>query len=142
MDSFKIENFEKDFPAEKIKYKRINGEQTLVIFNNLREKLFLQMEQEEFFKKLENLEYTYTMYINKDVTQFKSSFLEHINNFEKNLFVFNINFDDLDYIDSKDLLNFFDYIWYPSSDDFLIFDSSYSWLIYVTHFGSLNIFLP
>jgi hypothetical protein len=48
-------------------------------------------------------------------------------------------FDDVDEIKFADLESHFTDIWYPSSDDIEVFDSSLKWLIAVSHDGSVGI---
>jgi len=38
-----------------------------------------------------------------------------------------------------DVERWFDYIWYPTSDDLYLFDSTMSWLLYVHHDGHLYV---
>lgn len=42
-------------------------------------------------------------------------------------------FDDIDRIALYDLSKYFDYIWYPSSDDIEIFDEGLDWFVLVRH---------
>ena len=48
-------------------------------------------------------------------------------------------FDDIDLISLKDLVSFFDDIWYPAADDLDIFDPSLNWILSVTHSGQIRI---
>lgn len=47
-------------------------------------------------------------------------------------------FDDIDQMKFDDFCMFFDYIWYPSSDDIEIFDESLSWIILIHHTGDIK----
>lgn len=38
-----------------------------------------------------------------------------------------------------DLANFFDYIWFPSSDDVDIFDASFDWILSIDHAGFVKL---
>ena len=49
------------------------------------------------------------------------------------------HFDKIDTLAFKDLAVFLGYIWYPSSDDIDIFDSSFSWIVSITHQGEVYI---
>lgn len=49
------------------------------------------------------------------------------------------HFDCLDELSTGDLIEFFDDIWYPSSDDLDILDQNYQWLISVDHMGLVSI---
>ena len=48
-------------------------------------------------------------------------------------------FDDVDEIRFADLESHFTDVWYPSSDDIEVFDVSLTWLIAVSHDGSVGI---
>lgn len=44
---------------------------------------------------------------------------------------------------SLELLNeYFDYLWYPGSDDIEVFDQSLSWILTIRHDGVVGIWLP
>ncbi|MEN6450107.1 MAG: hypothetical protein ABFC96_06425 [Thermoguttaceae bacterium] len=47
-------------------------------------------------------------------------------------------FDDIDRMKLDDLADCFQSIWYPSSDDIDVFDSTLSWIVSVTHYGSVR----
>jgi len=46
---------------------------------------------------------------------------------------------DVDRIAFADLSRYFDWIWYPASDDIEIFDESFAWLVFVDHEGQLSV---
>jgi hypothetical protein len=46
-------------------------------------------------------------------------------------------FDDIDEMQLDDLSKYFDDIWYPSTDDLDVFDSTFSWVLSVTHDGRI-----
>jgi len=43
----------------------------------------------------------------------------------------------VDEMSTKDLSQYFDDIWYPSSDDILVFDSSIDWALAIFHYGAV-----
>ena len=47
-------------------------------------------------------------------------------------------FDQIDRMKLDDLADFFQNIWYPSADDVDIFDSTLSWIVSVTHSGTVK----
>lgn len=86
----------------------------------------------------------------------KATFIEGINamddDFKLKTFLINnhldaskycyVNWDIFDKIDKfkiEDLCNFFDDIWYPSSDDLEIISEDFKWIICISHFGGLSI---
>ncbi len=58
---------------------------------------------------------------------------------QKDVFVNWYQFDDIDKIAFDDLSTHFSDIWYPASDDIDVFDSSFSWLLSVSHDGNLQL---
>ncbi len=48
-------------------------------------------------------------------------------------------FDDIDQMPLQELSTHFDSIWYPSSDDIEIFDSSASWFVLIRHDGTVRV---
>ena len=46
---------------------------------------------------------------------------------------------DVDRMAFADLSRYFDWIWYPASDDIEIFDESFAWLVFVDHEGQLSV---
>lgn len=46
-------------------------------------------------------------------------------------------FDQIDQIRADDVMRCFDDIWYPASDDIDIFDHSLSWVVSISHEGSI-----
>ena len=47
------------------------------------------------------------------------------------------SFYTIDAFDFKDVADFFDYIWYPSADDIILFDESYKVCFMVRHDGAV-----
>jgi len=56
----------------------------------------------------------------------------------KDVFVNWKHFEIIDMIELRDLSNNFYDIWYPSSDDIDIFDSSLAWILSVNHEGAIR----
>ncbi len=48
------------------------------------------------------------------------------------------NFEIIDKINIRDLSKYFSDIWYPSTDDIDVFDSSVSWILSVNHEGEIR----
>ncbi len=57
----------------------------------------------------------------------------------KNVFINWYQFDNIDVMTSKDVVRYFDDLWYPSSDDIDLFDSSFAWVVSVRHDGIVAI---
>jgi hypothetical protein len=48
-------------------------------------------------------------------------------------------FDHIDKIKFADLVKYFHYFWYPSSDDIEIFDDTFSWVALIRHDGAVRV---
>lgn len=51
-------------------------------------------------------------------------------------------FDKIDQLSFENLAKYFSDIWYPSTDDIDIFDSSLLWIISIDHHGEIQIYCP
>lgn len=69
----------------------------------------------------------------KDVISFFHADVESIGS----VFINWYRFDNIDSMQLEDLSKYFDDIWYPSSDDIDIFDSTIQWVLSITHVGDL-----
>ncbi len=49
--------------------------------------------------------------------------------------------DSVDRMRFSDLSRYFDDIWYPGPDDIAIFDDALSWILYVTHYGAVEVLI-
>lgn len=58
---------------------------------------------------------------------------------EKKICINWYRFDDIDEMIFEDLNRYFDDIWYPNSDDIEIFDSTFMWILSISHHGSVKI---
>jgi hypothetical protein len=47
------------------------------------------------------------------------------------------HFDDLNEVRVEDLRNYFEYLWYPSSDDLEILDPELGWILSIDHSGNI-----
>jgi hypothetical protein len=62
--------------------------------------------------------------------------------FGREVFINWHRFDDIDQMSLQDLSTHFDAIWYPGPDDVEIFDSSVSWFLLVSHDGAVSLLRP
>jgi hypothetical protein len=54
---------------------------------------------------------------------------------QKTVYVNWYRYDEIDEMHFAELAKYFDDIWYPSSDDIDLFDSTFSWLVEIPHYG-------
>ncbi len=134
MEVFKLENFKKDFPNHEIDFKEIDKVLIDSILKNLCLSINKNDDLKELIKMFEDKKYIID-YNLEEKNNFKELFLAHVINSEDFVYTYNLNYDLLYYFNKDDLLNYFDYIWYPSSDEYIIFDKSCTWLIWVSHNG-------
>lgn len=48
-------------------------------------------------------------------------------------------FTEVDCMSASDFSQYFDYIWYPASDDIEVWDDLLEWILFVTHYGDLRL---
>ncbi len=144
MELFKISNFKK---THKVKLFP-----TFEEMNNFEIENIIQNVITEFFGGLEVIDKQNLL----DLIHSKARFIDGINamdndfNIKKLLtnnhldatkFCF-INWEVFDLIDKfkiEDVFNYFEDIWYPSSDDIEIISEDFKWIICITHFGGISI---
>lgn len=47
-------------------------------------------------------------------------------------------FDDVNSMEYRDLVDYFDFIWYPGPDEIEVFDSTFAWVVSVDHDGHIR----
>jgi hypothetical protein len=127
MEEFKIDNLIKDFPFEKITFKSIS-------LDNQQEVL-KELDVDSIFLKIKKREYKFSFLYHQHRKLFSKIFSNYSN---KEIIVFNLNFDYMYSIDIDIVIKYFDYIWYEGADDILFFDKSYLWTIYVSHYAEVS----
>ncbi|MGJ5820434.1 hypothetical protein [Paludibaculum fermentans] len=49
---------------------------------------------------------------------------------------------EIDRFQTEDLIKHFYDVWYPSADDIELFDETFSWIVFVRHFGGVQVWRP
>lgn len=144
MESFKIELFNKDKPNEQFPdFRHLSKDEELV----LQEKLFtrFRFDADRDLKDLVDAIRLIARPIGKvDCERFDLLQTIKAQNIdcEDKIFVNWYQFDDVDEFRVSDLSRCFFDIWYPSSDDIEIFDSTCSWQLSVRHDGVVSLSMP
>ena len=134
MENFKIENFlssnpNSHFPVfDKVVKDKLESIQIKICrtFNFEEMSIDLLKEIRNQSSYIGNHEESLSSLLNKNgVTPLESIFL----NWHR--------YDEIDQMSFLDLNNYFDDIWYPSTDDIDVFDESLSWILSVDHDGSV-----
>jgi len=142
MEIFKIELFEKENPSNEFpSFITLDSEGTAKIRQRFAQKL----------KTTENLG-------GKELLALLSSNCETIKKFNATVVGFNVSevlsdlkvfpkdkiyinwyrYDDIDEMSFTDFSKYFDYIWFPSSDDIDLFDDTYDWVLSISHEGYVS----
>lgn len=79
--------------------------------------------------------------INAESNNFELSHLLDTQNIQPlpNIFLNWGQFKEIDVVSFESLSTFFYDIWYPGSDDIYLYDESFSWIVYITHYGAVLI---
>jgi len=142
MEGFKIEHFNKDNPSIKFpKFSALSPKKADKIYQKLSVKLGKDiLPQKIIVKKIFQLGVLIEG-INADEDDFVlKKVFDSIGIIPlENVYINWYHFDDIDEIRFSDLDRYFDHIWYPGPDDIDIFDQSFSWILSISHDGSINI---
>jgi len=143
LDRYKIDNFIKDNPSSEFPwFETIDGD----ALNNIKAKAFDAIERElgleecDFTSKFEAIK---KGELSKNAGEDNFNLEEIISAFDLKVqeFVY-VNwhrFDRVDKIMFLDLCKYFDYVWYPESDDIEIFDEDLSWMVSISHGGQVSL---
>lgn len=141
MEKFKIELYEdvngkNTFPS----FKTLGKDECTPIQNNIRHLFDLPEDSTllEIVNKVEEVEVHLNVYDAQDdnfslIPCFKDMGVVVSDNVYLNWY----RYDEIDIMAADDLINNFDDIWFPSSDDLDIFDSSFEWILSVQHDGMI-----
>ena len=136
MEDFKIELFEKEYNKKFIEFKNLKIHQCVDIKNSLN-KIFTNNQNIENNLKLNLKRFDYIDNIDNI-----SDVFNRLNIVSDNKIYINWgNFDDIDYLSYNDLLNYFDDLWFPSSDDIEVFDKTFNWILSIRHDGYISYFI-
>jgi hypothetical protein len=143
MDAFKIENFRKDDPSKKFPWFETL---TLEQCQKIRTELFAEMKipkelkGPELARAIDQIQTPVAGFLNEKGVLTLEGVLKDLGIDCENLVHINWkHFDDIDRFEKDELFLYFFNIWYPSSDDIDIFDSTGKWLLSVDHGGGMKI---
>ncbi|MBF0526409.1 MAG: hypothetical protein HQK56_15095 [Deltaproteobacteria bacterium] len=142
MENFKIEHFNRDNPGGQFpRYRSLNPSEAQVICRNLASMLGMEADTElmtivlAIDDRAEQLGNT-----NADDSGF--SIIEILHNLgikhSGDVYVNWYRYDEIDEMALSGLNQYFDYIWYPGSDDIEIFDSTFNWVLAISHDGNIK----
>ncbi len=142
MENFKIENFEKERPGDKFpEFSTLDRYHAEQLRDRFKAQFSLGSEADES-DLLKAIEATERILIgtNAEKSDFRLDTVVAGCGIRPHQHVF-LNwyrFDRIDKFLMKDLSRYFSYIWYPSSDDIDVFDSSISWVVSIRHDGAVS----
>lgn len=58
---------------------------------------------------------------------------------KKNIYIDWHQLDEIDKMELDSLTKYFDSIWYPGADDIYIYDDTFSWFLFISHYGAVSI---
>ena len=140
MESFKIEHFKKynptkDFPT----FNTLTPVEAQEIYTRLSAEIGKIIPRDHLIKIINNLS-TSVKDVNTNNDEFLLESVFSRLNIQPNekIYINWYQFDDIDEMRFDDLNKYFDDIWYPSSDDIDIFDSTFSWFLCISHDGNVK----
>lgn len=143
MEQFKIDHYLKDNPGKSFPgFKKLSKLECNIIITSLRNKLMVpdNTSGAELVKIIDKRQ-TSIKEENAEDDNFSLIELFRKNNISlgKEIYINWYHYDQIDQFKKEDLLNFFDDIWYPSSDDIDIFDEKMENIVSIDHGGFIKI---
>ncbi len=143
MENFKIEHFKRNNPADDFPaFNSLTFDKIQLIYDKLLKAIGGYFSPDQLVKKINELE-TLVKNVNANNEDFllKSLLCEINIHPQQKVYVNWYRFDNIDELYFADLNMYFSDIWYPSSDDIDIFDSTFSWLLSISHDGTIKYLL-
>ena len=141
MENFKIEHFEKDNPSKKFpEVHSLSLRETESVCQKLSEKLGLNSQDPKLIVDIIDQKSVSLKEFDANDDEFLlSAVLSHLSiQPSENIYINWYRYDQIDKISYDDLNSCFGYIWYPAADDIDIFDSSFSWILTISHEGYIE----
>ena len=141
MESFKIDHFKKENPLEEFpKFNTLNPNNAEKLYKNIYERMSKGIvggvTNDTLAKIIDGYGVLLTVFNAKEEGFLLENVFRNIKIFPNEKIYINwYLFDDVDEMRLVDLNNYFDDIWYPGSDDIDIFDSTFSWVLSISHEG-------
>lgn len=140
MENFKIEHFKEDNPSKEFPwYKTLSSDEAKIVYEEISNKVGINVNPDQLVIKIDEIGTPIKSFnaANEDFTL--SKVFEALNiSPNKNVFINWYRFDDIDEMCLEDLNQHFDDVWYPGSDDIDIFDANFSWILSVSHSGTIK----
>jgi len=142
MESFKIDAFKQSTKGTTFpEFRELPELECSELLDCLRQRLSLTdaCSDIEVVSKLEKIQQPFGCKIDDDTSFDLQQQLNLVNALpEASVYVNWYRFDKIDCLSLVDLANHFSDIWYPSSDDIDIFDSTLMWVLSISHEGYLK----
>jgi len=142
MKEFKIRNWQGQFPGKPLPvYTALSQDEASELGIELAKRFRISYTSEdaaftELFRRSNEVP---EIYLEGEVTPLSSVFSRCAITPRESLFVQWRMFREVDRFKTRDLENDFYSIWYPSSDDIEIFDSTMEWVLFISHHGSVSL---
>jgi hypothetical protein len=142
MDDFKIELYKKENPLSEFpQVTALNSNDMVSVRQSLSKKLNVHIDTDG--KNLLNLLVKDSSIIsNYDACTTGFLVADVLNYLElvpkDKIYINWYQFDDIDIMNFNDFNKYFEHIWFPSADDIEIFDSTYDWILFISHNGSIS----
>jgi hypothetical protein len=145
VEEFKVENFKRSFPASEFPpFKALNRSDCKSLLDALVVSFDIECESGmEFDNILSNRAQAVDgAKANENSFSIITILEEHGIHSRSAVYINWYRFEQVDEMKLNDLDQYWTDIWYPGPDDISVFDSSFSWILCVTHEGSVGLLRP
>ena len=141
MENFKIEHFKRDNPTKDFPcFSTLKSIQAKEIYNKISESIGGFFPPDQLVKKIDEIGVVVeSNNADSDDFNLKEVFDTLGIQPQERVYLNWYRFDNIDEIRFDDLTLHFDDIWYPGPDELDIFDASFSWIVSISHHGSIKV---
>jgi hypothetical protein len=131
MEDFKIELFEQEYKINCPNFVHLSENECLFLITQISERY--DLEKNNLIQSISLRQ------VNLENVDAKDGFnlIDTLNSISihplPKIYINWYQFDDIDIVNTLDLNKYFDYFWFPSTDDIDLFDESLNWIVSVRH---------
>ena len=143
MEQYKLDFFKKDHPNQLLRFVTLSAVECDKVFASFGQFYNIEPKNRNDIFGIIQSEGRFVDSVNAENENFDLRRLVQEQNIKAMPQYMNVCWDcfhSVDVFDFNDVADFFDYIWYPSADDVILFDESYEVCLMVRHDGAVYLF--